>query len=131
VGSTVSGIGEPSLIRPRLPAIDLGRATGLSWCRNNPELFVHVIDDGGDPLVRTSGINRSDRADGHRNRRKDARRLPIKQIIRRPGLRNVDPNDAINSKTPVNKLLGSITPSDLHYERSHAGVPATRASRNH
>jgi sulfane dehydrogenase subunit SoxC len=39
-----------------------------------------------------------------------------------PGLRNVDPNDAINSKTPLNKLLGSITPSDLHYERSHAGV---------
>jgi sulfane dehydrogenase subunit SoxC len=40
-----------------------------------------------------------------------------------PGLRNVDPNDAINSKTPLNKLVGSITPSDLHYERSHAGVP--------
>ncbi len=40
-----------------------------------------------------------------------------------PGVRNVDPNDAINSKTPLSKLLGSITPSDLHYERSHAGVP--------
>jgi sulfane dehydrogenase subunit SoxC len=32
------------------------------------------------------------------------------------GVRNVDPNDAINSKTPLNKLLGSMTPSDLHYE---------------
>jgi sulfane dehydrogenase subunit SoxC len=40
-----------------------------------------------------------------------------------PGLRHVDPNDAINSKTPLNKLVGSITPTDLHYERSHAGVP--------
>lgn len=40
-----------------------------------------------------------------------------------PGMRNVDPSDAINSKTPLNQLVGVITPSDLHYERSHAGVP--------
>jgi sulfane dehydrogenase subunit SoxC len=40
-----------------------------------------------------------------------------------PGKRNVDPSDAINSKTPLDKLFGSITPSDLHYERSHSGVP--------
>ena len=40
-----------------------------------------------------------------------------------PGLRHVDPSDAINSKTPLDKLVGSITPTDLHYERSHAGVP--------
>lgn len=40
-----------------------------------------------------------------------------------PGLRNVDPGDAINSKTPLDKLFGNITPSDLHYERSHSGAP--------
>ena len=40
-----------------------------------------------------------------------------------PGMRHVDPSDAINSKTPLDKLVGSITPTDLHYERSHAGVP--------
>jgi sulfane dehydrogenase subunit SoxC len=40
-----------------------------------------------------------------------------------PGRRNVDPSDAINSKTPLDKLVGAITPTDLHYERSHAGVP--------
>lgn len=40
-----------------------------------------------------------------------------------PGRRNVDPSDAINSKTPLDKLVGVITPSDLHYERSHSGVP--------
>jgi len=40
-----------------------------------------------------------------------------------PGLREVDPADAINSKTPLDKLVGSITPAGLHYERSHAGVP--------
>jgi len=40
-----------------------------------------------------------------------------------PGKRNVDPSDAINSKTPLDKLYGSITPSDLHYERSHSGAP--------
>jgi sulfane dehydrogenase subunit SoxC len=40
-----------------------------------------------------------------------------------PGKRNVDPSDAINSKAPLDKLFGSLTPTDLHYERSHAGVP--------
>jgi sulfane dehydrogenase subunit SoxC len=40
-----------------------------------------------------------------------------------PGQRHVDPVNAINSKTPLNKLVGSVTPADLHYERSHAGVP--------
>lgn len=40
-----------------------------------------------------------------------------------PGKRNIDPADAINSKTPLDRLVGSITPTDLHYERSHAGVP--------
>ena len=40
-----------------------------------------------------------------------------------PGRRNVDPSDAINSKSPLDKLLGTITPSDLHYERSHSGTP--------
>ncbi|HEX8896371.1 MAG TPA: molybdopterin-dependent oxidoreductase, partial [Terriglobales bacterium] len=40
-----------------------------------------------------------------------------------PGSRNVDPLHAFNSKTPQDKLVGIITPADLHYERSHAGVP--------
>jgi sulfane dehydrogenase subunit SoxC len=40
-----------------------------------------------------------------------------------PGMRNVDPANAINAKTPLNKLVGVITPSDLHYERSHSGIP--------
>ncbi|WP_407525986.1 sulfite dehydrogenase [Methylobacterium oryzisoli] len=40
-----------------------------------------------------------------------------------PGLRHVDPSEAINSKTPLDRLVGTITPADLHYERSHAGVP--------
>jgi sulfane dehydrogenase subunit SoxC len=40
-----------------------------------------------------------------------------------PGNRNVDPGDAINSKAPLGKLVGTITPTDLHYERSHSGNP--------
>ena len=40
-----------------------------------------------------------------------------------PGMRNIAVDNAINSKTPLHKLVGSITPADLHYERSHAGVP--------
>ncbi|UFZ07187.1 sulfite dehydrogenase [Bradyrhizobium ontarionense] len=39
-----------------------------------------------------------------------------------PRRRNVDPADAINSKAPLQKLVGAITPSDLHYERSHSGA---------
>src|SRR5215469_9810574 len=33
-----------------------------------------------------------------------------------PGMRNVDPINAFNSKAPLDKLVGIITPSDLHYE---------------
>jgi sulfane dehydrogenase subunit SoxC len=40
-----------------------------------------------------------------------------------PGVRHVDPSMAINARTPFDKLVGSITPTDLHYERSHAGTP--------
>jgi sulfane dehydrogenase subunit SoxC len=47
-----------------------------------------------------------------------------------PGLRNVDPSVAINSKTPLNKVVGVITPTDLHYERSHSGVPDLDPARH-
>jgi sulfane dehydrogenase subunit SoxC len=47
-----------------------------------------------------------------------------------PGVRGVDPDNAINSKTPLGKLVGSITPSDLHYERSHSGVPDIDPARH-
>ncbi|MBC9877700.1 sulfite dehydrogenase [Bradyrhizobium sp. INPA01-394B] len=47
-----------------------------------------------------------------------------------PGHRNVDPADAINSKAPLQKLVGGITPSDLHYERSHSGVPDLDPSKH-
>ncbi|MBD9504548.1 sulfite dehydrogenase [Pseudomonas sp. PDM17] len=40
-----------------------------------------------------------------------------------PGKLRVDPALAINSKTPLDKLVGAITPSDMHYERSHSGSP--------
>jgi sulfane dehydrogenase subunit SoxC len=40
-----------------------------------------------------------------------------------PDAHNVDPSVAINSETPLDKLVGTITPSDLHYERSHSGTP--------
>lgn len=47
-----------------------------------------------------------------------------------PGMRNVDPSNAINSKTPLDKLSGVITPSDLHYERSHSGIPDLDPARH-
>lgn len=33
-----------------------------------------------------------------------------------------------NSKTPLQSLFGTITPSDLHFERSHSGTPSIDAS---
>ncbi len=54
------------------------------------------------------------------------RTLPVCKLDRipeaTPGKRNVDPGDAINSKTPHQKLVGNITPTDLHYEG--AAIPA-------
>ncbi|WP_380069993.1 sulfite dehydrogenase [Dankookia sp. GCM10030260] len=47
-----------------------------------------------------------------------------------PGRRSVDPSEAINAKTPLDKLVGTITPADLHYERSHAGVPDIDPARH-
>jgi sulfane dehydrogenase subunit SoxC len=58
---------------------------------------------------------------GHSERSKHVQISRIPEAT--PGRRNVDPSDAINSKTPLDKLVGEITPSDLHYERSHSGVP--------
>jgi len=47
-----------------------------------------------------------------------------------PGKLNVDPVLAINSKTPLDKLEGTVTPSDLHYERSHSGSPDLDPARH-
>ena len=47
-----------------------------------------------------------------------------------PGKRDVDPSVAINSKAPLDKLVGSITPADLHYERSHSGIPDIDPARH-
>lgn len=47
-----------------------------------------------------------------------------------PGKRNVDPSDTINSKAPLDKMVGTITPTDLHYERSHSGVPDLDPARH-
>jgi sulfane dehydrogenase subunit SoxC len=58
---------------------------------------------------------------GHSERSKHVQISRIPEAT--PGRRNVDPSDAINSKSPLDKLVGEITPSDLHYERSHSGVP--------
>jgi sulfane dehydrogenase subunit SoxC len=58
---------------------------------------------------------------GHSERSKHVQISRIPEAT--PGRRNVNPSDAINSKTPLDKLVGEITPSDLHYERSHSGVP--------
>ena len=47
------------------------------------------------------------------------------QISRIPesglGIKLVDPADAINSKAPLDRFVGTITLLDLHYERSHGG----------
>jgi sulfane dehydrogenase subunit SoxC len=45
-----------------------------------------------------------------------------------PGQPTIECDLANNSKTPLQRLSGIITPSDLHFERSHSGVPALDAA---
>ena len=47
-----------------------------------------------------------------------------------PGVLNVDPSLAINSKTPLDRLVGTVTPSDMHFERSHSGSPRLDPSKH-
>ncbi len=47
-------------------------------------------------------------------------RAPQEELRRLPG----PPLLSSNSKTPIHRLMGIITPSDLHYERHHGGIPA-------
>lgn len=49
---------------------------------------------------------------GHSKRSKYAEISQIPEAG--PGVRSVDPSDAINSKAPLHKLVGTIAPSDLH-----------------
>lgn len=43
-------------------------------------------------------------------------RSPFEKLVKKPS--------DISSRTPLQDLFGIITPSDLHFERHHAGVPA-------
>ena len=43
-------------------------------------------------------------------------RSPFEKPVRKPS--------DTSSRTPLQELYGTITPSDLHYERHHAGIPA-------
>lgn len=49
-------------------------------------------------------------------------RAPLERPRRTPG--------SISSETPLQDLMGTITPSDLHYERHHAGVPQIDPARH-
>lgn len=74
-----------------------------------------------DTLADVPARGPGDLLSGHSERSKF---VPLSRIPEAgPGVRPVDPSLAINSKTPLDKLVGSLTPTDLHYERSHAGVP--------
>ena len=52
-------------------------------------------------------------------------RSPFETPARTPYGENVG-----NSLTPLQKLSGTITPSDLHFERHHAGIPAIDPERH-
>jgi sulfane dehydrogenase subunit SoxC len=75
----------------------------------------------GETLAEVPARTVGDSLGAHSERSKfvDISRLPEGP----PGHRNVNPAMAINSKTPLAQLVGTLTPADVHYERSHAGVP--------
>jgi sulfane dehydrogenase subunit SoxC len=100
----------PSLSRRRFFATSAGLAGAVIAGRASAESLADVPprEDGAD-------------LGGHSERSKYVKIARIPEAG--PGKRNVDPDDAINSKTPLDKLFGDITPTDLHYERSHSGAP--------
>ncbi|MBI1170153.1 sulfite dehydrogenase [bacterium] len=110
-GQTGSQARPQGLSRRRFLAVSAGGIAGSAAAES--ALAESLADvpprEPGDPMSATSA----------RSKYVDIARVPEST----PGHRNVDPAEAINSKTPLQKLVGSITPSDLHYERSHAGVP--------
>lgn len=48
-------------------------------------------------------------------------RSPFEQLVKKPS--------DISARTPLQHLVGTITPSDLHFERHHAGVPFIHPDR--
>jgi sulfane dehydrogenase subunit SoxC len=66
-----------------------------------------AADAQGAPLDTTKQPGRGPNVLGSRSPAEQPQRLP----------------SAISSRTPLQDLHGTITPSDLHYERHHAGVP--------
>jgi sulfane dehydrogenase subunit SoxC len=50
------------------------------------------------------------------------KRSPFENPVRKPS--------DISSRTPLQDMYGTITPSDLHYERHHAGIPAIDPSKH-
>lgn len=49
-------------------------------------------------------------------------RSPFEKLIKKPS--------DTSSRTPLQDLYGTITPSDLHFERNHGGVPAIDPGRH-
>jgi sulfane dehydrogenase subunit SoxC len=102
---------EAPLSRRRLLA---GTAAGVTSALVTTRATANTL---ADVPPREVGANLS----GHGERSKFVRLAMLPEAG--PGMRNVDPSNAINSKTPLGKLVGAITPTDLHYERSHSGNP--------
>jgi sulfane dehydrogenase subunit SoxC len=109
-GAAEAGRKQGRLSRRHFVTASAGLAGGMVAARATAESLADVPprEDGAD-------------LSGHSERSKYVKLARIPEAG--PGKRNIDPSDAINSKTPLDKLFGSITPSDLHYERSHSGAP--------
>lgn len=79
--------------------------TGLYSALHTPSGITDETSSQADP-TKVPGSNVSEY--GLRSPHEDIKRLPMFNII---------------SGTPLHQLQGSITPSDLHFERHHAGIP--------
>lgn len=110
-----NGLGRP--LRRRVLTAAVGIGTSLISARSSADTLADVPPREPGDLLSTFSA-----------------RSPHVQLSRLPeagpGLRHVDPADAINSKSPLDKLVGTITPSDMHYERSHSGVPSLDPARH-
>lgn len=101
---------DPAIFRRRF----LKASAGVAGATIAGAAFAETLAD-----VPPRGLGDSLSAHSERSKYVDINRLPEGP----PGVRNVDPSAAINAKAPLDKLVGMLTPADVHYERSHAGVP--------
>ncbi|KIC90739.1 hypothetical protein OI18_22865 [Flavihumibacter solisilvae] len=83
-------------------------AAGIALVKTTAGQLVHALVPGDKPPADPTTIQGVPSG-------KIGTRSPFEQLVKKPS--------DISARTPLQHLVGTMTPSDLHFERHHAGVP--------